>query len=246
MNFGNSYPVWGAEEINRLIQAHLSLVDFWVDRMRTQVPAYLSRDEIASAARLGLVDAAHRFDPQKGVLFKTFAEQRIRGAVFDEVRRMDWASRTGREKYSRLSEAMGNLEKKLGRSPGEEEMAHEMGVSLDDYRKLLTEVSCLSFLSLEETIAGSDEGKTLMESLEDTQGKNPQELYENHELAEIVAECLERLPEKERLVVSLYYYEECTQKEIAEILELTEGRVSQLHSQALVRLKTRMKQVLGR
>ena len=238
-----AYQTWGPEDVNRLIQSHLSMIDFWVDRLRTQVPGYLSRDEMVSAARLGLVDAAHRFNPAKGVLFKTFAEQRIRGAVLDEVRRMDWASRSGREKYSRLCETVNRLQNELGRHPSEEEIARGLGVSLDQYHKLLTEVSHLSLISLEETMSVSEEGQSLYDKLEDPDSENPHQVFEENELANILAEQIQNLSEKERLVVSLYYYEECTQKEIAEILDITEGRVSQIHSQALIRLKVKLQNI---
>ncbi len=243
MTLEAAYQAWGPEDINRLIQSHLSMIDFWVDRMRTQVPGYLKRDEMVSAARLGLVDAAHRFNPAKGVLFKTFAEQRIRGAVLDEVRRMDWASRSGREKYSRLCETVNRLQNELGESPSEAEIAGDLGISLDQYHKLLTDVSHLSLISLEETMSASEDGQSLYDKLEDPDSENPHQVFEENELAEILAEQIQNLSEKERLVVSLYYYEECTQKEIAEILSITEGRVSQIHSQALIRMKVKLQNI---
>ena len=243
MTLEAAYPTWGPEDINRLIQSHLSMIDFWVDRLRTQVPGYLNRDEMASAARLGLVDAAHRFNPSKGVLFKTFAEQRIRGAVLDEVRRMDWASRSGREKYSRLCGVLNKLQNQLGRSPSEEEIARGLELPLDQYHKLLTEVSHLSLISLEETMSASEDGQSLYDKLEDPESENPHQVFEDNELAEILAGQIQNLSEKERLVVSLYYYEDCTQKEIAEILNITEGRVSQIHSQALIRLKVKLQNI---
>lgn len=240
MNEAYCYGVPAPEDKDRLIKAHLQLVNFLSDRMVTQVPAFMTRDDIMSAAMLGLVDAASRFDPGKGILFKTFAEVRIRGAILDEVRRMDWFSRTLREKQGRLADAVETLEKRLGRSPEEEEIAREMELGLEEYRQVLGEISHLGCISLNETIDDVDNDHELVENLEDREGKNPGEIYEAKELTRELAEYIGRLSEKERLVISLYYYEELTQKEIAEVLRLSEGRVSQLHSQALLKLKVGM------
>lgn len=234
------YP---APIINRdqLIKDHLPMIDFFVSRMQTQVPSYMSRDDIASAATSGLIDAANRFDPSKGVQFKTFAERRIRGAVIDEVRRMDWFSRTQRSKHSQLTETIQKLEHRLGRSADEDEIAEAMGMGIEEYRELLGEVSHLGCVSLNESLNADDEdGATFMDSLEDTESKNPEQRLADVQLTKELARHLATLTEKEKLVVSLYYYEELSQKEIAEVLELTEGRVSQLHSQALAKLKSRM------
>lgn len=239
-------PPYPAPIINRdqLIKDHLPMIDFFVSRMQTQVPSYMSKDDIASAATAGLIDAANRFDPSKGIQFKTFAERRIRGAVIDEVRRMDWFSRTQRSKHSQLTDAIQKLEHRLGRSADEDEIAEAMGMGIDEYRELLSEVSYLGCVSLNESLSADDEdGATFMDSLEDTESKNPEERVSDVQLTKELARHLASLTEKEKLVVSLYYYEELSQKEIAEVLELSEGRVSQLHSQALAKLKSRM---LGR
>lgn len=225
---------------DQLIRSHLSLVHFLAERMVTQVPARLTRDDLASAGMMGLVDAANRFDPGKGVLFKTFAEPRIRGAIMDEVRRMDWFSRTMREKQQRLYATIQKLEHRLGRSPEEEEIALAMDLSVPDYRQLLGDVGHLGCVSLEESLDGTEEGRTLIENLQDPHGKGPEELCANSELTRVLAEHLGTLSEKERQVIALYYYEELTQKEISQVLEVTEGRVSQLHSQALAKLKVKL------
>ena len=233
----NEFAYYSPQDKDRLIKSHLHLVNFLSDRMVTQVPAFMTRDDIVSAAMLGLVDAASRFDPGRGILFKTFAEVRIRGAIFDEVRRMDWFSRTLREKQGRLSDAVDLLERRLGRSPEEEEIALELEMSLEEYRQMLGEISHLGCISLNETIEEGENDHELVENLEDKEGKNPAELFESKELTRELADHIERLSEKEKLVISLYYYEELNQKEIAEVLNLSEGRISQLHSQALLKLK---------
>ena len=245
MTVSNGYGPPGAAEREKMIESHLSLVDFLVDRMMTQVPAFVNRDDIRSAALMGLMDASNRFDPRRGVLFKTFAERRIRGAVFDEVRRMDWFSRTLREKQSRLSKVTESLGKKLGRAPEDPELAEELEMSLDDFRELQLQVSQLGYVSLNEKYDDSDSGKTFIDNLEDTKQASVQERMEANELTRELAGYLELLSEKERLVIALLYYEELSQKEISEVLELSEGRISQLHSQALGKLKTKMRRSIN-
>lgn len=217
----------------------MPLVRLVVERMRAQVPAFVTRDDMTSAAMMGLVDAASRFDPSRGIMFKTFAERRIRGAIYDEMRKMDWFSRSLREKQSRIGKTIAAMEQRLGRTPEEQEVARELGMSIDDYRHMLNQVCHLGCVSLNETLDESDDGRNFMDMLTDDSPSVHQRIEES-EVAQQLAAHLEKLTEKERLVISLYYYEELSQKEIAEVLELTEGRISQLHSQALVKLKVKI------
>jgi RNA polymerase sigma factor for flagellar operon FliA len=218
----------------------MSLIELVVQRMIPQVPSFMTKEDMVSAAMVGLVDAANRFDPGKGAKFKTFAEYRVRGAIFDEMRRLDWFSRTMRDKQNLLTQTMLRLEHGLGRSPDELEMAAALDISLEEYQNLLTEVSHLGCVSLHETLDHTEEGRSFLDNLEDISGAIPNELIEQSEMSRLLAELIEELAEKERLVVALYYYEELTQKEIAEILEVSEGRVSQLHSQALLKLRVKL------
>jgi len=227
--------------ISQLIRDHLYLVDILVGRMVTQVPAFMNRDDMKSAGMLGLLDAANKFDPAKKILFKTFAEYRIRGAILDEMRKLDWFSRSLRDKQSRIEKTILNLELQLGRDPEDMEVAKAMDLSLEAYQTMLGEVSHLGCVSLNETLDHSDEGRSFLDSLTNHYSSiSPGERIENQQLTQKIAEVLTLLSEKERLVISLYYYEELTQKEIAEVLDLSEGRVSQLHSQALIKLKTKI------
>ncbi len=228
------YPV----DKSKLIRDNLYLVDILVGRMVTQVPSFMNRDDMKSAGMMGLMDAANKFDPGKNIQFKTFAEHRIRGAILDEMRKLDWFSRTLRDKHNRISKTIAKLELRLGRDPDERQVAQAMNISLEEYRTMLGEVSHLGCVSLNETLDHSDTGSSFLDSLMETNNAFlPGHRLEARELAKIIAEILEQLSEKERLVIALYYYEELTQKEIAEVLELSEGRVSQLHSQALIKLK---------
>lgn len=238
MNLGPVYAPVRADEKDRLIKSHLHMVSFLAERMVSQVPAFMTRDDIASASMVGLVDAANRFNPSMGVLFKTFAEKRMRGAVLDEVRRMDWFSRSLRQKQSRICRSIADLEKRLGHPPEEEDVAADLEMDLEAYRLMLGEVSYLGCVSLHETIEDNGDGPTLMDSIEDENCPNALEIIESSQLTQELARQIDRLTEKERLVVSLYYYEELSQKEIAEVMDLSEGRISQLHSQALMKLKT--------
>lgn len=234
----------GADDRERMVIAHMSLVNFLVERMLTQVPSFVTRDDLRSAALIGLNDAASRFDPKRGVLFKTFAERRIRGAIYDEVRRMDWFSRSLREKQSRVSKAISQLEKILHRHPEEQEIADELEISLEDYHQILTQVSNLGCVSLNETLDDTEGGVSYIDNLEDTAQESAQARMESLELNRELAAHIGELSEKEQLVLSLFYYEELSQKEISEVLELSEGRISQLHSQALLKMKVKMSRSL--
>lgn len=225
----------------QLIHDHLYLVDIIARRMVTQVPSFMNKDDIKSAGMLGLLDAANKFDPDKNILFKTFAEYRIRGAILDEMRKLDWFSRSLRDKQQRIGRTISDLELELGRDPEDHEVAKAMHLSVDEYRSMVGEVSHLGCVSLNETLDQSEEGRSFLDSLTDDRPQIfPGARIEEQQLTTTIALVLGQLTEKERLVISLYYYEELTQKEIADVLELSEGRVSQLHSQALIKLKNKL------
>ncbi len=232
-------PVPPLDDRSQLIRENMPLVELVVQRMVPQVPSFMTKEDMISAAMVGLVDAANKFDPTKGIKFRTFAEYRVRGSIFDEMRKLDWFSRSMRDKQNQLTQTMLRLERQFGRSPEEDEMAQEMHLSMDEYHDLLGQVSHLGCVSLHETLDHSEEGRNFLDSLEDVHGPTPVDIIERKELTHIMADILEELAEKERLVIALYYYEELTQKEIAEILGVSEGRVSQLHSQALLKLRVK-------
>jgi RNA polymerase sigma factor for flagellar operon FliA len=225
-----------------LVVSHLPLVKFIVDRIAAALPPHLDRDDLRSAAVIGLISAAERFDPSRGVQFKTFAEQRIRGTVMDELRSQDWLTRSLRDKFKRLEREFSILEQKLGRNPSSEEVADAMGLELNDYFRLLEEVHLLSFVSLDDAWFDEDGSPFgLMDVLEDKGVENPQNQMIARQTIESLATAIDELPEKERIVITLYYYEELNLKEIGAVLNLTESRISQLHSQAVVRLRGKMK-----
>lgn len=227
---------------DELVLSHLQLVKFLVGRIAIHLPSHLDQDDLVSAAFIGLISAAERFDPSRGVKFKTFAEQRIRGTIMDELRAQDWLSRSLREKFKRLEREFCALEQKLGRNPSSEEVAAAMNMDLETYFHLLEEVHFLSFISLDDS-REDDEGMPfgLRDILEDTSIENPQNQLMARQLLDSLGSAIEALPEKERLVVTLYYHEELNLKEIGEVLGLTESRISQIHSQAVMRLRAKMK-----
>ena len=228
------------DDRSQLIRDNMPLVELVVQRMVPQVPSFMTKEDMISAAMVGLIDAANKFDPTKGVKFRTFAEHRVRGAILDEMRKLDWFSRSMRDKQNQLTQTMLRLERQLGRSPEDPEMAMALGITLGEYHSLLAEVSHLGCVSLHETLDHSEEGRSFLDNLEDLAGPAMTDLIEKQEMTRILADILEELSEKERLVVALYYYEELTQKEIAEVMSLSEGRVSQLHSQALLKLRVKL------
>ncbi|MFP4650534.1 MAG: FliA/WhiG family RNA polymerase sigma factor, partial [Desulfobacterales bacterium] len=200
-----------------LVRQHLDLAEFVVYRMRPQIPASVSVDELKSAAMHGLMEAATRFDPSRGVMFKTFAEPRIRGAVRDELRKMDWFSRSMRDKHNRVLKEIKHLEQKLGREPEEAEIADSMDLDIEDYRQMLNEIGHLGIVSLQEVLDSSYDrsGTTFMDQLGNDGQDSPEDALGRRESVEHIAGMIDGLSEKERLVVTLFYYEEFTQKEIA-------------------------------
>lgn len=229
---------------DELVVTHLPLVKFIVDRIASSLPPHLDRDDLRSAAVIGLISAAERFDPSRGVQFKTFAEQRIRGTIMDELRAQDWLTRSLRDKFKKLEKEFSQLEQRLGRNPSSDEVAVAMGLELKDYFRLLEEIHLLSFVSLDDAWH-DEEGAPfgLLDVLEDKGTESPQNQLIARQTVERLAEAIDTLPEKERIVITLYYYEELNLKEIGAVLDLTESRISQLHSQAIIRLRGKMKRI---
>jgi RNA polymerase sigma factor FliA len=229
---------------DELVVTHLPLVKFIVDRIASSLPPHLDRDDLRSAAVIGLISAAERFDPSRGVQFKTFAEQRIRGTIMDELRAQDWLTRSLRDKFKKLEREFSLLEQRLGRNPSSDEVALAMGLELKDYFRLLEEIHLLSFVSLDDAWHDEDGAPFgLLDVLEDKGTESPQNQMIARQTVERLAEAIDLLPEKERIVITLYYYEELNLKEIGAVLDLTESRISQLHSQAIIRLRGKMKRL---
>jgi len=230
------------KEREQLIVAHIPLVRYLVGKMMFHLPQHLDQQDLMSAAMIGLINAADRFDPSKGVLFKTFAEQHVRGTILDELRSYDVLSRSMRDKYKRLAKELRTLEHALERNPTSEEVAGALGMSLDEYYELLDDVHVFTFISLDDSWEDDDGNPLcLADVLCENEAKNPQQQVMMIQLTEALGQAIDALPEKERLAVTLYYSEDFNLREIGETLGLTESRISQLISQAMVRLRGRLK-----
>lgn len=229
---------------DEMIIAHMPMVRYLVNRIASQLPPHLDREDLMSAAVIGLITAAERFDPSRGVQFKTFVEQRIRGTIMDELRAQDWLTRSVRDKYKRLEREFSVLEQKLGRNPTSEEVARAMEMEMEEYHRLLEEVHFLSVVSLDDSWEDEDGSPFgLLDVLEDKGAENPQQQIINREMVSLMATAIEALPEKERIVITLYYFEDMNLKEIGAVLNLTESRICQIHGQAVLRLRSKMKSV---
>jgi RNA polymerase sigma factor for flagellar operon FliA len=231
-----------ASDRERLILEHIPLVRYMVGRMAIKLPPHLDLQDLVSAAMIGLINAADRFDSTRGVLFKTFAEQHVRGTILDELRSYDVLSRSMREKYKRLERELRQLEHLFGRNPTSEEVAEALLMSLEDYYVLLDDVHAFTFISLDDSWEGDDGSPLcLADVLSETDAKNPQQLVITKQLAEALGQAIDTLPVKERQAITLYYNEDLNLKEIGELLGLTESRISQIISQAMVRLRSRLR-----
>lgn len=201
-----------------------------------RLPASVQVDDLIQAGMVGLLEAAGKFDPSQGATFETFAGIRIRGAMLDETRSGDWTPRSVHRKTRGLTEAIHNVEKRTGGEAGEKEIAEELGISLDEYHRVLRDSAGCKLFSLDNATVAEDYQRGLVADPED----NPDRSFHNDAFKEALAGAIENLPERERLAMSLYYTDELNLREIGEVLGVSESRVSQIHSQALVRLRSRL------
>ncbi len=228
---------------NELIIKYAPLIKYVAGRLAMRLPPNVDINDLISAGVMGLIDAINRFDPSRNIQFKTFAEFRIRGAMLDELRSLDWVPRSVRKKAALLEKTYQELEQQLGRPAEDEEVAEALGITIDEFYHLLEETKNISFIDIENIkrkIPDLNE-EDIFDLIEDPDQPDPFEDCELQELRDILAEAIDELPEKEKLVLSLYYYEGLTMREIGEILGYTESRISQLHSKALTRLRGKLK-----
>lgn len=235
------------EERNRIVEDHLPLVHFVATRLAGRLPNHVERDDLVNSGVIGLIDAVEKFDPGRQIKFKTYAEFRVKGAMLDELRRQDWLPRSTRQKATRLEKAYHTLEQELGRPPGEEEVMDYLELDADKFYALLAEAGGLQLLSLDEVQKQEDQehDRNLLEFLADPEAVDPAEALNLDQVYQLVADGIDQLPKKEGLVLSLYYNEELTMKEIGEILSVTESRVCQLHTQAILRLRGRLQKIIA-
>ena len=226
------------DERERLILEHLPQVRLIARRIQERLPENISLEDLVSTGVIGLISAIDNFDPRHNVKLKTYAEYKIRGAILDSLRGLDWAPRQKRRKAKQIEAAIAQAEQRLQSSPTEEEIAAQLGISIDEYHEWLVEIRGLNIGSLE--CAHGEPGKDLLHYIADDGEALPSALLERSELERLLAEGIENIPAIERTVLSLYYHEELTLREIAQIVNLHESRISQLKSQAILRLRAHL------
>jgi RNA polymerase sigma factor for flagellar operon FliA len=229
----------------RLVLEYLPLVKYVVGRLAVTLPPTVDADDLLGYGVMGLIMAIERFSPEKGFKFETFAISRIRGAVIDELRSQDWLPRSVRQKAKELEATIRGLENELGRTASDQELASRLGVGVDDLPRSLSEITA-PVLSLDELVSTSDDGQKLswLDTLPDDR-LGPAAQLDHEAMLDVLGQAIDMLPERERLLVSLYYHEGLTLKEIGAVLGVTESRVCQLHGQAMARLRTRINQLVS-
>lgn len=227
----------------RLVVAYSPLVKYVAGRMATGLPAHVEEGDLISYGLVGLINAIERFDLSREIRFETYAITRVRGAILDELRALDWVPRSVRARAREIERAHAKLEAKFHRVPTDEEIAGEIGLTVDELNDALLAIANSSVTALDELWAVSDasgDSVSLLDTLPDRNAEDPEQVVDANELKDRIADAISRLPEREKLVIALYYYENLMLREIGEILGVTESRVSQLHTKAVLRLRSRL------
>jgi RNA polymerase sigma factor for flagellar operon FliA len=232
-----------AAERESLIVQTLPLIKHIAHRVATRLPTNIEMRDLINAGVLGLLDAVDKFEPERNVKFKTYAEVRIRGAILDSLRNLDWAPRSLRKKSKDLERTFAELSQKLGRPATDEEVSEALGEDIEDYHALVDQLHGLTLGSF-ENLSDSEDSDNYVNYYPDDGSNDPYVKFESNELTSLLSEAIEDLPEKERLVLSLYYYEEFTMKEIGTLLGVNESRVSQLHTKATLKLRSKLGKVV--
>ncbi len=233
----------GARE--RLVVAYSPMVKFVAGRLGAGLPSHVEDADLISYGLMGLIGAIERFEPERGIKFETFAMTRIRGAIIDELRSLDWVPRSVRARAREIETAQAKLEHELQRAPSEAELADKLGCSEEELQSSLLEIANSSVYALDELWTMSDssgDSVSLLDTIPDPSAADPQQALDSGEVKERLTEAIGTLPEREQVVVALYYYENLTLREIGDVLDVTESRVSQLHTKAVMRLKTQLQQ----
>jgi RNA polymerase sigma factor for flagellar operon FliA len=238
------YKVDGDEKAReRLVVAYSPLVKFIAGRMASGLPSHVEESDLISYGLLGLIGAIERFDTEREIKFETFAVARIKGAIIDELRSLDWVPRSVRARARQVEKAHAALEAKLQRAPTDEEMAEKLEMTVEEFQGVLLEIANSSVLALDDlwTFADPEGGSqvSILDTIQDPAAVDPESEAAASELKDRLADAIESLPERERLVIALYYYENLTLREIGEVLGVTESRVSQLHTKAVIGLRSR-------
>lgn len=226
---------------DQVIVEYAPLVRFIAQKIASRLPSNIELDDLISCGVIGLMDAIQKFDPTRDNKFKTYAEFRIRGAILDELRSQDWVPRSVREKSKQLERAYAKLERELGRPATDDEMCVELECSMDEFHDLINKSKSVSLLNIDDSASfNRGDKKLMMGLLEHRRSSNPFSAVSYKSAQNIIKEGIKALPEKQRLVLSLYYFEDLNLKEIGQVLDVTESRVSQLHTQAILKLKAKL------
>lgn len=228
---------------DELVLEYASLVKYVAGRLNVGFRNRVEMDDLVSYGVFGLLDAIEKFDPSRGIKFETYAVVRVRGAILDGLRSMDWVPQSIRNKSREIEKTYARLEHQLGRSVSDQEVAEAMNLSLEDFNQMLQEISYTSISYLEDLWSGDSSGGDsvrIMDTIEDTRVEDPLDNLAKEEAKQVLTEAVDKLPEREKLVISLYYYESLTLKEIGAVLGLSESRISQLHTKAILRLRGRL------
>ena len=227
---------------DKFIRQYMPLVKYVAGKVSVGMPGSVDFDDLVGYGQFGLLDAINKFDPEKNVKFKTYAVTRIRGAIFDELRTLDWVPRSVRQKSREIEDTIVQLESKLGRTASDSEVAGAMGISEDEYHQTILKVSGTSVLSLNDVWYSGEESEhvSIGDCIESPTSLNPDVIVEREEIRRVIIEAINELPEKEKMVLVLYYHEDMTFKEIGQVLEVSESRVSQLHTKANFRLRAKL------
>jgi RNA polymerase sigma factor for flagellar operon FliA len=226
---------------NKLMEDHLPLVKNVVGRLAMTLPSHIHPEDLYSSGLVGLLNALRRFNPKSGTSFETYARVRIRGAVLDELRKIDWVPRSIHDKARLVEKCMAEIEQQKGRIPSEAEMAKSLKLSITEYRQLLEEVRPATFVCLDAARGLEEDGSSRYESMADEKMISPDERVERREMAQLIATRIRQLPEMQRKVLALYYYEDLRLREIAAVFGVTESRICQIHAQALLSVKAGLK-----
>ncbi len=224
----------------KLILQYAHLVKLVAGRISAHIGSHVEYDDLIGYGVFGLIDAIDKFDTEKGVKFETYASLRIRGAIIDNLRKLDWVPRTLRQKNKLIDNASAELEAQLGREPSDAELAEKLNVSIDEVRELTKNSEVSPVISLDEYLELNHEAEFLPADKSNAHNLSPERLYELQEIKKMLADAIDKLSEKEKLVISLYYFEELTLKEISKVMGVTESRISQIHSKAVGRLQAKL------